>query len=525
MNSAAPISQLLERLMDPTFYDHEVSEPIQCLETHSAYVLLTGSYAYKLKKAVDFGFLNFSTLAARRFYCEEEYRLNQRGAPDLYLGVIEFTKDPTGIYLNGPGECIEVAVKMRQFPQQCLFSALLKRDELTDALMRQLGQRVAQFHREAATDPFIREFGTIDSIRAAFEENYQQTKIYSDGPQTQQQWVETKAFTDHVFQSDQRLFEQRVEQHRIRECHGDLHLRNICWWEDRILLFDCIEFNPSFRNVDVMYDVAFTVMDLDANGRSDLATVYLNTYLEETGDWEGLVLLPLYLSRQAYVRAKVTSFRLAEPFQSVAEHAEIEHTAAQYYQLAWRYTRPKQGRLLLMAGLSGSGKSTVARQLAQILNAIHIRSDAVRKQLGSVALYEKGGPDLYSLEMSEKTYARLIDLGEKLTQRGYTVILDGTFSRKAGRQRILDWGQRVGIPVQMIYCTAPLSVLQERIRQRLAHEQDISDATPELIGHQHTAWDSFTEDEWEQVITVDTDQVWDPEEIVAVILGSSGLGG
>ena len=304
---------LIQQMLKPEFYPHPVTEPIELIQTHISYVLLTGEYAYKVKKPVNFGFLDFTALAQRKYFCEEELRLNQRGAPHLYLEVLPITKEDHQLSLNGEGEPIEYALKMCQFPQEALFIHLFEKGDLTEKWMEDLGRVVAKFHTQAQTNEAIRGFGSVSQIREAIDQNYEQTKQYINGPQTQEQFDRTRKFTDKFFQEQQALFDKRVANNRIRECHGDLHLGNICFWKDQILLFDCIEFNQSFRFVDVMYDVAFVVMDLEAQKRPDLANAFLNTYVEETGDWEGLRVLPMYLIRQAYVRAKVTSFLLDEP--------------------------------------------------------------------------------------------------------------------------------------------------------------------------------------------------------------------
>jgi hypothetical protein len=299
------------------------------------------------------------------------------------------------------------------------------------------------------------------------------------------------------------LFNSRIASNKIRECHGDLHLRNIALWQDKILLFDCIEFNEPFRFVDVMYDVAFTVMDVESRGRRELGNAFLNTYIEQTGDWEGLQLLPLYLSRQAYVRAKVTSLMLDDPAISTAEKEQISQTAAHYYQVAWEYTKPRQGKLTLMSGLSGAGKSTAARYLARLTNAIVIRSDAVRKHLGGISLNERGRADLYSEEMTAKTYSRLLESGIMLAEKGWEVILDAKFDRQNLRTNAIYQAQTRQLPLQIIYCTAPIEVLRERLQQRRG---DIADATAELLSSQQAASEPFTEAEQIYVKIVDTEQ-------------------
>ncbi|MDB9317272.1 MULTISPECIES: AAA family ATPase [Cyanophyceae] len=491
---------LIQQMLQPGFYPHEVTEPIQLIQTHISYVLLTGDYAYKLKKAVNFGFLDFSTLEKRKHFCQEELRLNQRGAAELYLEVLPVTMVDEQHHLAGTGKAVEYALKMRQFPQELLFSTLFEQGKLNETHLEDLGKVVAQYHAKSATDDYIRSFGEVPQVRAAIDENYQQTEKYIGGPQTPKQFQETKKYTDNFFVERPELFTRRVENNYIRECHGDLHLRNIALWNDQITLFDCIEFNEPFRFVDVMYDVAFTVMDLEARHSPNLANAFLNTYVEQTGDWEGLQVLPLYLSRQAYVRAKVTSFLLDDPSIPETVKEEAAKTAAQYYTQAWEYTKPKAGKLILMSGVSGSGKSTTAKYLARELQAIQIRSDAVRKHLGGISLGERGGDDLYTPEMTQKTYARLLNLGIILAQQGFNVILDAKYDKQHLRQDAIAQAEKHQLPLQIIYCTAPLEVVQERLANRTG---DIADATVDLLTSQLQQAEAFTAAEKPYV------QIWD----------------
>ncbi len=254
-----------------------------------------------------------------------------------------------------------------------------------------------------------------------------------------------------------------------------------------------------------MYDVAFAVMDLEARRRKDLGNAFLNTYIEQTGDWEGLQVLPLYLSRQAYVRAKVTSFLLDDPGVPDDAKQEASATASDYYRLAWQYTKSNQGRLILMSGLSGSGKTTVARHLARPLGAIHLRSDAVRKHLAGIPIEQRGGADLYRPEMSEKTYKRLLDLGIKLASQGFTVILDAKYDRQVLRQEAIAHAQSQQLPIQIIHCNAPEDVLRDRLLSRTG---DVSDATADLLTQQQAAAEFFTDAEQSLVTTLDTTQGW-----------------
>ncbi len=493
---------LIQQMLRPEFYPHPVTEPIELIQTHVSYVLLTGDGAYKVKKPVNFGFLDFSSLEKRHHFCQEELRLNQRGAGELYLEVLPITQTGEQFHLNGStGETVEYTVKMRQFPPGCLFTDLYDRGELTESCLEELARVLANFHLSAISNDYIRSFGEVAQVRQSIDENYEQTEKYVGGPQTRQQLDETRHYTDRLFAEQEPLFKSRIAANWIRECHGDVHLRNVCLWNGKILLFDCIEFNEPFRFVDVMFDIAYIIMDLDVRGRSELSNLFLNAYIEQTGDWAGLQILPLYLSRQAYVRAKVTSFLLDDPSVPASVKQEASQTAAQYYRLAWHYTRPRSGQLFLMAGLSGAGKSTTARLVAKRHQAIHLRSDAVRKHLAGIPLDQAGGPDLYTPEMSEKTYQRLGELALLLVNQGYSVVLDAKYDRQSLRQAVIDQATAHQIPLRILACEAPLEVLRDRLQQRT---DDISDATVDVLAQQ--TMEPFTATEQPYVTTLDTTQ-------------------
>ena len=497
---------LIQEMSKPDFYFHSSLDSIQVLQTHISYIFLTGKYAYKLKKPVNLGFLDFSTLEKRQYYCQQELALNQPIAPDIYLDVLPITQQGNQLELNGKGEIIDYVLKMHQFPQSALLSVMEKEGQLSESLLVQLGKRVATFHQKATTNDYICQFGKPDQIAEGIHNNYQQTEKYIGITQTEKQFQETKAFTDQILQTQSSLLQERVNQGFIRECHGDLHLKNICWWQDKIQLFDRIEFNEPFRFVDVMYDVAFTVMDLEFRGCPALANVFLNYYLEQTGDWEGMQVLPLYLTRQAYVRAKVNSLLLDDPQVSEPEKQKAREQASQYYHFAWQYTQPQAGHLWMMSGLSGSGKTTIAREIAKQYNAIHLRSDAVRKHLAGIEVDSAGSDDIYTPEMTEKTYHRLLDLGLLLATKGWSVILDAKYDQQALRQAVITKAQQYNLPLQIIYCDAPMAVLRDRVAQR---KGDISDATPDLLAQQQAKADSFTAAEQPYLITLDTSQDWE----------------
>jgi aminoglycoside phosphotransferase family enzyme/gluconate kinase len=498
-------------MLDSNFYPHPVQEPIRLIQTHISYVLLTGDYAYKIKKPLNFGFLDYSTLDKRHHFCNEELRLNQRGAAELYLDVVAIVQRGERFQFAEQGTPVEYAVKMRQFPQDALLSHQFREGQLTLELLDWLADVIAEFHHQAETNDYIRSFGEIPQIRAAFDENYEQTQQYIGGPQTQAQFDETRAYTDQFFAKRNDLFASRIQNNWIRECHGDLHLGNICLWNDALFLFDCIEFNEPFRFVDVMFDIAYIVMDLEVGKRPDLSNAFLNAYVEQTGDWEGLQVLPIYINRQTYVRAKVTSFMLDDTSVSDEDKQQAFQTASSYYQLAWEYSKPRQGQLIVMSGLSGSGKTTAARLLARRINAIHIRSDAVRKHLGEIPLHQRGSDGLYTPEMTQKTYNRLLSLGTMLASQGYSVILDAKYDRASLRDDVITRAGIHELPLKILHCTAPMEVLKERLQNRSG---DIADATTDILAGQHL--EPFQDAEHKYVKTLDTTQ--DISSQLAVLL-------
>lgn len=507
MDAALP--PLVQQMLQPDFYPHAVQTPVQLLQTHISYVFLTGDFAYKVKKPTQFGLLDFSTLEQRAYFCQEELRLNRRLSPALYLAVLPIYRQDGGYCLKPPPHpgpaIVDYALQMRQFDQAGLFSHLLHQGQLTAAHMQQLGQSVARFHATAETSPEIQANGTLESLQAIDEENYALTQAFIGKSQTREQWQQTRGFTQQFWRDHQDWLLER--QGKIRECHGDLHLNNVCLYQDHIQIFDCIEFCREFRNIDVIYDVAFMVMDLDFHHREDLANVFLNTYLEKTGDYEGALLLPAYLSMRATIRGNVNSMTAQNLATSEGSSSQKRYwqNAKDYFALAHQYTQPQQGQIVLMSGLSGSGKSTVARHLAPLLNGIHIRSDAVRKHLGGVPLDQSGaGSDnIYTPAMTQRTYQRLAHLGVSLAQMGWTVILDAKYDQVKLREQVMAQAELAQIPVQILFCTAPVSELRSRLQNR---QGDISDATPDLLTNQQQTFQTFTTGEESKLTQLATHQ-------------------
>ena len=498
---AETLPPLIQQMQRAEFYPHPVGD-IVLQQTHISWVILTGDYAYKVKKPANFGFLDFSTLEQRHLFCQAEVRLNQRLAPALYLEVVPITCDAPGTYaLAGTGTVVEYAVKMRQFRQEDLWLHCFAQGRLTVQDLEALGTQIAQFHQASPTNDHITQFGSLEMIRQVVESNYAATATYVREWGLDQEFHDIRAFTDHYFIQHPDWFRERQTAGKIRECHGDLHLGNICFFQGQICVFDCIEFNEEFRLIDGMYDVAFLVMDLEFRGRQDLAYAFLNRYLEWTGDYLAARLLPFYCSVRAYIRAKVNSFLTSDPAAPPSLREAAKTMALQYYRSAWHYSQKRSPRLWVMAGLSGAGKSTVARYLSQRYGAIHLRSDAVRKHLAGVPLYAKGGAELYTPHMTERTYGELLRLAVALLAEGQAVVLDAKYDRVALRQQVLAAVHHLPVSLRILHVHAPMEVLRERLQARTG---DIADATADLLAQQAQQWEPFTAAELPWVTPVDT---------------------
>jgi hypothetical protein len=327
---------IIEALMDPAAYDEE-ARYIRLLQTHISYVLLTGRYAYKIKKPVDFGFLDFTTLEKRKFYCEEEVRLNRRLCGDMYVGVLPITVSDGSVKINGPGRTVEYTVKMRELPQEALMSRLLDRDEVSTGIMDQIARILSDFHRKAETNREIESYGSISILKFNWDENFDQTEEFIGRTIRSGDYHFILRVVQRFLDERRDLFKLRQRKGRIRECHGDLHSGNI-FIADRIYIYDAIEFNKRFRYCDVASDIAFLIMDLEFLSKENLSEYFLDRYVEYSGEKEDfLEVLQFYKCYRAYVRGKVTSFKLNDPNISEEEKEASKKTAERYFWMSRRY--------------------------------------------------------------------------------------------------------------------------------------------------------------------------------------------
>lgn len=481
--------KILRFLKDPDSYPHETAKKINHHETHISHVFLCGEYAYKMKKDLDLGFLDFSSLEKRKYYCEEELRLNSIFAPELYLEVVPVYEKDGQFNFQEKGKVAEYLVKMREFDQDNIFSSIVEREDFSLDLFTELAQKLARMHEKADSNPEISSFASVAHIRKIADQNFEQTTKYIGQCISKKSFERIQAFTWDFIDQHQSLFEKRQKSGKIRECHGDLHLNNICLYKDKILLFDRIEFNKEFRNIDVVYDLAFLIMDLHFRKQPGVATRIVNEYFEQTGDYKGAALLSFYACMRAYIRGKVTSLRLDNNGQ---DKEAIKEEAEAYFDLAESYAESEKAKLWITTGLSGSGKSTVARKIAAKKSFLIIRSDALRKHLMGVPLYEKGPEHIYQPEVSHTTYNKLIELADFLTGFGVSVLLDAKFDKRKWRSKARQLAVEKQLDFKIIYCKAPPDELKRRLKQR---SDDVSDSDVSLIDQQVNTFEDFSAEE------------------------------
>lgn len=500
------IRALVEALQSPACVDHGVDR-FQLLETHISYVLLTGRYAYKIKKPVSLPFLDFSTLENRKLYLEEELRLNRRTAPELYLDIVAITGDEASPVINGSGPILEYALKMGQFAQDARLDRVASRGELRLDHIRCLARDVAEFHRCIPVADRQTPFASSERLHDEVMGNFQTVQSFAEAaslPVILEPLAELKRWSARSLAGNNAHFRRRKRDGFVRECHGDMHLANIALLNDRAVPFDCIEFNENLRWIDVMSDVAFLLMDLDYRGHPGLARLFLNTYLEQTGDYSGLALLRHYLTYRAMVRATVSSIRLGQAVRD--RNHELEQLLA-HLILAERYTGvPRPRALVITHGLSGSGKSWLAEQLVMSTDAIRIRSDVERKRI------IKG--DLYSPAATARTYTRLAELARAVLDAGYSAVVDATFLRRSQRHQFMELADERSVPFLIVKTQAPENLLAQRLAERAIRRDDPSDATLPVLDKQRRSIQPLTEREAEMTITVDTSRVLDLGEVL-----------
>jgi hypothetical protein len=503
---------LLEAMRKSEFYPHP-AHTIQVIHTHISTIFLTGEFAYKIKKPVNFGFLDFTRLADRKHFCEEELRLNSRLAPKLYLAVVPILQvDGTYRMASSPedhtGVTVEYAVKMRQFDPQQQLDRLLLAGMLPLEQMDTLAACIARFHQQAECASNTSHFGLPASLFAPMEQNFDILQQHLHAPEHNKLLAALQCWTQQTYQSLHSLLVQRKQDGYIRACHGDMHLGNIALVDGEITIFDGIEFNDNFRWIDTASEIAFLLMDLEDRHAPAHAHRALNVYLSETGDYGLLEVLNFYKVYRALVRAKVNALRLPQVSATV-EREKCLRECTSYLRLAESYTHPRRPVLLITHGLSGSGKSRACRTLVDQLGLIQIRADVERKRLTATLT----GQSLYSPAMTGHTYNRLADLATRILQTGHSVIVDATFLDAALRQHFRTLAQTSGAAFLILHLTATQEQLERNILHRQKLGNDPSDADIAVLHKQLAAYKPLQDDE--PYVTVQPDEYLPLERIQA----------
>lgn len=517
---------LIARLQDAALYPHPV-DGFTILQTHISWLLLTGAYVYKIKKPLDLGFLDFSTLDKRRHYCYEELRLNRRTAPAIYLDVVCVTGSARSLSLDGSGMPIEYAVKMRQFPQQARLDRVLERGELLPEHMDDLAQRLVEFHAAAASAGERSSFGTPQRVYHPVVENFTQMRESISDPTNRRRLERLQAWSKTAHTRLETRLVQRHAAARVRECHGDLHLANLALLDGRVVPFDCLEFNEHLRWIDVMSELAFLIMDLDDRRQSSLGHRVLNAYLQGSGDYAGLEVLRYYLVYRALVRAKVACIRLNQPDLPSAERQAAVTEYRAYLALAELYTQPRPTAIIITRGCSGAGKTSTTAELLEPLGLVRLRSDVERKRLyGLGAMARSGaapGAGIYTPQAGVRTYARLTELAEIGVRSGYPMLVDATFLARAQRAPFRELAERRGVPFLLLDFQVPDALLQQRVRARHIAGTDASEANLQVLARQLESYQPLDPEERKTALTVDLELADDSARLAANIAERAGL--
>ncbi|MFA9459293.1 AAA family ATPase [Thiohalorhabdus sp. Cl-TMA] len=517
---------LIRALLDPSRYPHPVTS-VEVVETHISYVLLTGDYAYKIKKPLDLGFLDFSTLDKRLQACREELRLNRRTAPELYLDVVPISGIPESPVLDGTGTPFEYAVRMVEFDPALQADRCLERGELDAGVMADLGARVAALHAGAEEPAADEEYGTWASVRSDQLENLEQLRAERESLGLDEARFEALAGWVTGFLEEHRArFEQRRAEGRIREGHGDLHLGNLAYIHGRLVPFDAIEFDPGLRRIDVMADVAFTWMDLRYRQRRDLGTAFLNAYLEASGDYSGVRLLPFYTVYRALVRTKVAALQAGESDDPERARA-LRDQAARYFALAESVSGDDESLLIMARGVTGVGKSLASAPVLARLGGVRIRSDVERKRLAGLGPDERSGSSvgggIYTEDLSARTYQRLLDLARPALAAGFPVFLDATYLAARRRAEVRKLAAELGVPCVILALEAPEAVIRQWLRERAEEDGSVSEGDEAVLSDQLARQDPLEPEEEGAAVRVDTSTELDFDAIARALRGKARI--
>lgn len=525
------LASLIESLTNPTAYPHPVDK-VEVRQTHISVVFLAGPFVYKIKKPVDLGFLDFSSLDKRRHFCDEEVRLNRRLAPAVYLGVVSIIREATGLRVEGQGEVVEWAVKMERLPDEATLEQRLLRGEVGLDRMDSLARMLAQFHARAECGPDNLAFRQFDVVARNVRENLEQPTEHMDVTVSRAVFDRLRTLTEDALVRLRTLIESRASRGMTRDTHGDLHLDHVYLFPERqppadLAIIDCIEFNTRFRFTDPVADMAFLVMDLRFHDRQDLAQAFADAYFRASGDREGADLLDFYTAYRALVRAKVDGIELTEKeIPTEAKSAALVRARAHWLLALGILEKPdRRPCLLLIGGLPGSGKSTLARALSERAHFSLIRSDVVRKELAGISAQDSGratfGEELYSAAWTERTYAECLSRAERLLFEGERVLVDASFGEEKRRRVFRKAAGKLGVPVLFLLCEASPDVARPRLENR---RNDASDADVAIYHQAAERWEEVGPETRQVLHEISTDGTPDETFSLTVrILQEKGL--
>ncbi len=511
---------LIAALQKPECFDHPITR-FQLIETHLSWVILTGPFAYKIKRPVDFEFVDYTSLEKRYHYCQEEIRLNQFLAPQIYLGVVAITGTPDKPCINGDGPIIDYAVKMTEFNQAGLLNNLAKETGITEKMVITIADDMAKFHLQSATSHEALPYATPENVQAPVQQNFDQILPLLTEQSDIDNINQIEAWAKNEYNRLHDIFAWRKKNGCVRECHGDIHLGNIVSIDNQPVIFDCIEFNEYFRWIDVMAELGFIAMDLENHGYPELSNAIVNRYLQRTGDYHGLNVLTFYQSYRAVVRAKITLFHLQQPNLTAIEIERLKKRYQSCIQLALNYTKKRSPWLMITFGVSCSGKSTVSHLISKQMNAIQLRSDIERKRIYGFAFDEQTSPELkekiYSDKAHHRTYDRVAELADNAIQAGYPVIADATFSGTEFRQQFAALATKLNVPFVILHTHAPEGELKQWIVERQAQNKDPSEATLSVLENQLKHLTPLNTTEQKRTIDINTSEYKNTGELDWVI--------
>jgi hypothetical protein len=501
------LDHLIRAMSDPTLYPHR-PQTVRVVQTHISVVFIADELVYKIKKPLNLGFLDFTTLQKREYFCNREVELNSRFSEGVYLAAVPIHSGPEGVNLKGNGPVIDWAVMMRHLPEELTLVKMLQDDRVTLGLLDRLADRLALLHAQAPTSAEIALHGAFDAIFRNIKENFDQTEAYQGRSIRPEDRRAIFDLSREFMETRRSLIHSRITRGFIRDCHGDLHADHVVILNG-IILYDCIEFNDRFRYGDTASDLAFLLMDLDFRGYPAFSQRVANRYAETSADYDALDLLALYKSYRGFVRGKVAGFTLDESEVPEVERRAAGQVARDYFALSLAYLKPPPPpALIVMSGLMGSGKSYLAAKLGRRLGVEPIRSDVVRKSIygidSSVRRLDNYGHGIYRTNATGRTYAALLDAARRTLARGETVVLDASFMRRADRKAAQEVAEETGARFRLVVCDCRDDIIRARLLARIGKANEPSDGRIELLDDQMARFEPISPKERRHAATWDS---------------------